>query len=229
MKNNSFNSVYSQANILYGTTLDTTNFEDICLSGWELIGNRQTALYKYTTNTEDKKIKLPCNVDMIEVVVAPNVEAQTSSNIMIYPNIYNQWIEGYIESWKKNKNVFYDKGMMLKYRQEGENLVFDRDYNNVTIIYHGVIVDDDGLPYLNDKEVAALAAYCTYMDIYKQSLIRRDGGLFQLATAAKNDWLRLCNSARIPKHLDQNLMNDILDVKTRWDRKMYGKSFHPVL
>lgn len=229
MNRNNFKSVYAQANILYGTVLDTTNFDDIALNGWELIGNRQTALYKYTTQTENKKIKLPCNVDFIEAVFGPYTDAQTSNSYSIYPNVYNQWIEEYIESWKTNKNVFYDKGVLLKYRQEGEYLVFDQDYSRVTILYHGVITDDEGLPYLTDKEVQALAAYCAYIDIYKKSLIQKDGNLFQLASAVKSDWLRLCNSARIPSHLSQNELNDVLDVKTRWDRKFYGKSYHPIL
>lgn len=229
MNRNNFKSVYSQAHVLYGTSIDTTNFDDICLNGWELIGNKQTSLYKYNTSTQDRRIKLPCNVDIIEAVFGPFVDAQTSNNYNMYPNIYNQWVEEYIESWKNNKNVFYDKGVLLKYRQERDYLVFDRDYANVTILYHGIIVDDEGLPYLTDKEVQALAAYCAYIDIYKKSLIQKDGNLFQLATAVKNDWLRLCNSARIPAHLSQNELNDVLDVKTCWDRKMYRKSFHPML
>lgn len=229
MNRNNFKSVYSQAHILYGTSMDTTNFEDICLNGWELIGNKQTSLYKYTTSIENKRIKLPCNVEFIEAVFGPFEDAQTSSNIGIYPDVYNQWVEEFIESWKLNKNVFYNKGALLKYRQEGDYLVFDRDYGNVTILYHGIIVDEEGLPYLTDKEVQALAAYCAYIDMYKKSLIQKDGNLFQLATAVKSDWLRLCNAARIPAHLSQNDMNDVLDVKTRWDRKMYGKKFAPIL
>lgn len=229
MNRNNFKSVYSQAYILYGTTLDTTNFDDIALNGWELIGNRQTRLYKYTTSTEDKKIQLPCNVDIIEAVFAPFVDAKITNPYSIYPDVYNQWVEEYIESWKKNKSVFYDKGALLKYRQEGDYLVFEKDYTNVTILYHGVVVDDEGLPYLTDKEVQALAAYCAYMDIYKKSLIQKDGNLFQLAAAVKNDWLRLCNAARIPTHLSQNELNDVLDVKTRWDRKQFGKSFKPII
>jgi hypothetical protein len=67
------------------------------------------------------------------------------------------------------------------------------------------------------------------MDIYKKSLIQKDGNLFQLAAAVKNDWLRLCNAARIPTHLSQNELNDVLDVKTRWDRKQFGKSFKPII
>lgn len=227
MNRNSAKSVYSQANILYGTQIDTTNFEDVLLSGWELIGNRETRLYKYSDHTVNGRMKIPCNVDFIEAVFSPYVDAKRSTPLHAYPDIYNQWTEEYIESWKRNKNAFYDSGALLKYRLEGDELVFDRDYPRVTVLYHGVIVDEDGLPYLNDKEVQALAAYCAYMDIYKQSLVRRDGNLFQMAQAVKNDWLRLCNSARIPMHLTQNDMNDVLDVKTRWDRKSYGISYKP--
>lgn len=229
MNRNNFKSVYSTANILYGVVVDTTNFDDICLNAWEMIGNRETRLYKYTTNTVDKRIQLPCNVDYIEAIFSPKLDAHTSRPYEIYPNVYNQWTEEYIESWKKNKNVFYESGSLVSYRVEGDTLVFDRDYPSITILYHGVIVDEDGLPYLSDKEVQALAAYCAYIDIYKKSLIQKDGSLYQLSNAVKQDWLRLCNAARVPAHISQNEMDDILDVKTRWDRKQYGKSFKPII
>lgn len=229
MNKNNFKSVYSEANVLYGTLLNTVDFEDIALNGWNLIGNRQTHLYRYTTNTVNGKIKLPCNVEIIEAVFGSKAEAQLTNDYSVYPSIKNQWIEEYIEQWKRNKSVFYDKGALLKYRQEGDELVFSKDYNDVTILYYGIIVDEEGLPYLTDKEVHALAAYCAYVNLYKKSLIQHDGNLFQMATALKADWLRLCNSARIPNHLSQNDLNNVLEIKNCWNRKMYGKSFHPIL
>jgi hypothetical protein len=39
--------------------------------------------------------------------------------------------------------------------------------------------------------------------------------------------MKLCSAARVPEKLSQNDMNDILDIKTKWDRKRYGKSFVP--
>jgi hypothetical protein len=59
-------------------------------------------------------------------------------------------------------------------------------------------------------------------------LVMKDGNTFQLAGALKADWLRACNAARV-RHMTQNEIDDILDVRTRWDRKIYGKSFKPVL
>lgn len=77
--------------------------------------------------------------------------------------------------------------MLVKYREEGDSIVFDKDYNNVTILYHGIIVDDEGLPLINDKELQALATYCAYIDMYKKSLVHQNGNLFQLAMGIKND------------------------------------------
>jgi hypothetical protein len=68
-----------------------------------------------------------------------------------------------------------------------------------------------------------------YSDFYKQGLVRRDGGLLQMSALPKADWLKLCSAARVPEKLSQNDMNDILDIKTKWDRKRYGKSFAPVV
>jgi hypothetical protein len=58
--------------------------------------------------------------------------------------------------------------------------------------------------------------------------VMKDGNTFQLAAALKADWLRACNAARV-RPMTHNEMDDILDVRTRWDRKFYGKSFKPVL
>lgn len=227
MKLQNFNSVYSLANILYGTTLDPNNFEDIVLNGWELIGNKHTRLYRYTTDTVDNRIELPCNVDVIESVHIPWEDAQMTSDITIFPRVDNEYYEQYSESWKWDNNPLYHKGKLLNYKLEGDTLLFDRNYNNVVIVYHGIIVDDTGLPLLNDREIKALATYATYIDLYKQSLVRKDGNIMQLASAVKLDWLKLCRAARIPDHLSQNDMNTILDVRTRWDRKSYNKSFKP--
>lgn len=229
MNRNNFKSVYTLANTLYGTTLDEGSFEDIALNGWELIGNRQTRLYQYTTSTENKRVLLPCNVEFIEAVFSPQIESRFGGPELNYGDVYSSFVEQYIELWKKDKSVFYNKGTLIKYRQEGEYLVFDKDYSKITILYHGVIADDEGLPYLNDKEVQALAAYVAYADLYKKSLVLKDANSVQLASLLKQDWLRLCNSARIPVHLTQNEINDVLDVKHRWDRKVYGKSFKPLL
>lgn len=227
MKLHNFKAVYSLANILYGTVINPSNFEDIILNGWELIGNKHTRLYRYVASTIDKKIELPCNVDIIESVHIPVADAQVTSDTSIFPLIQNEYYEKYIEAWKWNEDPLYTSGKLIKYRLEGNVLSFDQDYANVMIVYHGIIVDDEGLPMLNDREVRALATYGAYSDIYRQSLVRKDGNMMQLAAVLKMDWLKQCSAARIPDTLSQNDMDKILDVKTRWDRKQFHKSYKP--
>lgn len=228
MNKNNFKSVYSLAKSLYGISMDVDTFEDVALNGWELIGNKQTRLHRYISNTENRRIKLPCNVDIIEAVYLPSLIYQETSPSGV-GEYYNSSVEYYSESQKNELNPFYNKGHLAKYRIEGDYIVLDNDYDNVIIMYHGIILDQEGLPYLTDKEVQALAAYIAYVDIYKKSIMKKDGNLVNLANTIKSDWIRLCNSARIPNHISQNDINDILDVKTRWDRKMYNKSFNVLM
>lgn len=226
MQLNNFKSIYGLINDLYGISMDPNTFEDVALNGWQLIGNRRTKLHRYTTSTINKSIQIPCNADSIEGVFGKYPDSQ---NELPHSNFTNgQLIEQYTEVLSKHANL-YNSGKLLKYRLEGEYITFPRDYDSVTILYHGIITDNEGLPLLTDKEVQALAAYCAYIDTYKRSLILKDGNLMQLAAVLKQDWLRACNSARIPNQLSQNDLNDVLDVKTRWDRKQYGKSFKPIL
>ena len=229
MKLHNFNSVYSMASIVYGISVDPTNFEDVALLGWEYIGNKHTRLYRYTTHTTNKRITLPCNLTEIESVSIPYMDAQMVTNQSTFPQVYNQFVEKYIEAWKWDNSTLYEPGKLIKYREEGEDIVFDRDFSQVIIVYHGIIVDEDGLPLLNDKEVRALALYLVYSDTYKEALRRKDGELLKLALTTKNDWLKACTAARIPDVFTQNDMNAILDVKTRGDRKQYGKSYKPIL
>ena len=67
--------------------------------------------------------------------------------------------------------------------------------------------------------------YCLFTDTYKKGIMSKDGATLQLAQLQKQDWLRACNAARIPKTINQNEMNEILNANSSWNRKMYGKSF----
>jgi hypothetical protein len=42
--------------------------------------------------------------------------------------------------------------------------------SHVHVLYKTTIMDDDGLPMLNDKEIDAIAIYCAYTDVFKKGL-----------------------------------------------------------
>lgn len=230
MKLYNIHAAYSLANTLYGVTPNETDFEDIAMNAWSLIGTKHTRLYRYITDTVDKKIELPCNCDIIESVHLPINDAQMTSNKTVFNSIDTLFIEGYIDAWKRLDDPLYSRGKLLKYKEGDNTLYFSRDYKKVMIVYHGVINDEEsGLPMCNEKEIRAIAAYVGYATLYKDGLKRRDGDSIKMAQMLQVDWLRLCNSARVSEHLSINDMNAILDVKCRWDRKSYSKSYNPII
>lgn len=229
MKLNNFNAAFSLAQTLYGVNPTPSQFEDIALNGWERIGNRHTRLYRYVGNSINQILELPCNVDIIESVHIPIDDAQMTSNKTVFNSIETLYIENYIEAWKRLDDPYYQRGKLVKYKEGDNTLYFSRDYHNIMVVYHGIIVDDEGLPLLNDKEINAIAAFVGYSILYKQGLAIRDKFSLEASQIIKQDWLRYCNAARVPNYFSQNDMNAILDVRVRWDRKQFGKSLNPIL
>ena len=187
MKLHNFNTIYSTAHALYGVDADPIELEDIALIGWELIGNKHTRLYKYISETTGKRLKLPCNVDIIESVTGPMFDARTTGPDYDGVDYSAQYIEAYAEGSKSDTSTLYTAGKLLNYRLEGDELVFDREYSKVCVLYHGIIVDDEGLPLITDKEMLAIATYIAYSYTYKKSLLQKDGNLIQLASVIKSD------------------------------------------
>lgn len=221
---------YSLVKSLYGIEANTDDFEEIALAGWELIGNKHTRLYRYTGSTINRELELPCNVDVIESVHIPVVDAQFTSNKINYIDSDSVLVESYIDAWNSGTDPFNQKGKYVKYKEGDNVLYFNRDYDKVIVVYHGIIVDDEsGLPLINEKEMKAIAAFVAWRELLKEGIRKRNGDLIKLAQVTEGEWLKRCNSARIKEHLSQNDMDTILDVKTRWDRKQFSKSFKALI
>ena len=230
MKFYDLNAAYSLAQTLYGVEPSPTDFEDIALNAWTLINNKHTRLYKYVGDTKNHELPLPCNVDIIESVHIPIEDAQMTSNKTVFNSIETLFIENYINCWKRIDDPYYNVGKLVKYKEGDNTLYFTRDYKRVMVIYHGILVNNEtGLPMITDKEMQAIAAYVGFALLYKESLVKRDKNLMQMAMQVKLEWLRACTAARVPEHLSQNDMDKILDASVRWDRKQYGKSLHSLL
>ena len=187
MKLFNLKTAYSQVADIYGVTVSESAFENLALNAWELIGTKHTRLYRYIGSTEDKKLELPCNVDLVESVHLPISDAQTTSSDSSYFNSNNIATESYINAYKGFDDIYYQKGKYAKYKEVDGTLYFSRDFPKVMVVYHGVEVDDEGLPLINDKEMRAIAAYVAYVTLYREGLMKRDGGIIQLAQSINAD------------------------------------------
>ena len=225
------NTVYGLVETLYGITPNESNFEDIVMNGWSYINNKHTRLYRYVADDDkDGVLDLPCNVDVIESVHIPMPDAKMTSNKTVFNEINTLFTEGYIDAWKRLEDPYWTRGKLVKYDEGNNQLFFARPYKNIMVVYHGIIADEEtGLPLVTDKEIKALAAYVAYASLYREGIQKRNSDIIRFAQTIYADWLKLCNAARIPEHLSQNEMDSILDVKTRWDRKQYGRSYKPTL
>ena len=205
-----------QSELLFDVSFATEDdFAEIGLIAWNLIGNKITKLYRYTSciKCPDNTIELPCNVDMI---VSVNLCFEEGGPI-----------ENIIENSKFDADPLFAKGRYVEYEKVGNTLYFPRNYGKVTVLYKGIILDDNGLPYLTDAESLAIATFAAYTMKYKEALKTNNTGIMNIALNLKKEWYTRCDQARIPESVSQNDMNEILDAKSNWNRKIFNKSYHP--
>lgn len=144
-------------------------------------------MHRFVGDTVNKVLQLPCNADIIESVHLPIVDAQISTSTTDF-NYDAVFVEHNIAADNKLSDPYYQPGKYLRYDQGNGELFFDKDYNRVMVVYHGVLLDDEnGLPLINEKEMRAIAAYVAYASLYREGLVKRDSGLVQLANTIKAD------------------------------------------
>lgn len=225
-----FNEAFALSNTLYDLELNPESFEEIGLIAWRKIGNKNCKLYRYSTdiNPTTLSVELPCNCDEIEAVTYGFEDWNYSTNKTVNGDYQSQFIEQYIEGRKLYSAPLYISGKYAKYELVGNTLYFDKAYGKVNILYKGIVLDDDGLPYLNPKEVEAIACYCAITTKFKEGWKLNNQNLLQEAQLLEQKWLKLCDAARVPTYISQNDMNQILDAKACWGRKLYNKSYKPI-
>lgn len=213
---------------LYGITMEDESYEELALHCYALIGNQRTRMYRYVGKVDcENKVDLPCNCDedSIEAVFFPGEDWNITSNKFNLGDWNSQWVEHYTEMFKHNRNPLYGRGHFAKYEYWDNALHFDHAAGMpVLIMYHGELLDDDGYPQLTISEAQAIADYCAYITKFKEGLATNNANIITVSNMIKDSYLKHIDAARVPSHIDQNTMNEILDAKSSWDRHMYGKS-----
>lgn len=229
MTTNNFYYGLSLLETLYGITLPEEDYEEIALVAWGLIGNKRIKTYRYSVCMDSCKnfIELPCNCDILEAVTTGFEDFENVNNNMPNGDFDSAAIEHYIEHRKSFHDPLYINGKFVKYERVGNTLYFNQPYNRINILYKGVQLDNNGLPEITDKEARAIATYTAYVTKYKEGLSTNNASIINLAEQLRSKWLVQCDQARVPEYLNQNEMDQILDAKTNWNRKIHSKSYKP--
>lgn len=229
---NNFHYAISLAQTLYDVDGDMDDLEEIGLIAYNFIGNKNTQLKKVMldVNPQDGSIQLPCNVSYIEAVTYCGPEDWSyTSNTKPNGDSVSLYTENYIEANKQFLDPHYISGKFVKYRKVGDTLFVNKGLGKVILLYHELIVDEDNLPLINDKEAIAIADYIAYVVKYKEAIRTSNRNILQLAQELKQQWLFHCDAARVPEHISQNEMDQILNAQGSWGRKVYGRSFKPIM
>ena len=223
---NNFYYGLSLLNTLYGLTMSEEDYEETALVGWDLIGNKRTRLYRYSVCVEDcsKGVELPCNVNELEAVTTNFEEWDYSTNDTPNGDINSAFVESYIEHRKAFRDPLYLPGKLIHYERVGNTLYFDKPHGKINILYKGLVLDDNGLPEITDKEASALATYCAYIIKFKEGIMTNNTNIIQMANMLKQQWNIQCDQARVDHYMSQNEWDQVLDAKTSWNRKSFGKS-----
>lgn len=213
----------------YGIDMDDDQFETIGLHAWDKINNKTYRFYKFSGYIHDGKLELPCNADSIEYVQGSGESVRNSSPVQNggVSNASSN-IEEMIENGKSNSSSFYGRGHYLEFTRHGDTLYFPKNTGHVTVLYKGTMLDENGLPNLNYKQIEAIAKYCAWIYNQKQAMITKDQATMQMAQMMRQEWMIACADARTPIYLTQNEMNKVLDIQSSWDRKKYGVSYKPI-
>lgn len=180
-------TAFSLVNTLYGIELKESEFEEIALNAWELIGTKHTELREFTACTVDKTLELPCDCVSIETVTIPLTDAQLTSNLVNGIDGEAIAIEQFIDRIPSLDSPYYQEDKLIKYKLSGNKLQFDKDYHTLHVVYHGVLQDENELPLINDKEMRAIAAYVAYARTYREGLLKKDANIINVANAMKQD------------------------------------------
>lgn len=228
-----FYTALSHANEMYGLELDPDTFETYGMSAWHKIGNKdiRPKVLKAEPICDGEGgwyICKPCNMDEIEAITLNIEDAQMTSATNNHPGMVNHPVEQWVEANKRDNADLYISGKFVKYRELGDRIYFNEPFKSVNVLYKTLYTDEDGLPYLNMKEVEAIAAYCAFVHDRKQARLTKDASTFQLAQAEEAAWKRLCDAARVPESISQNQMNNIMDAAVSRDVHNYGRTYKPV-
>lgn len=224
----------------YGMNIDKDDFIERGYYVWREIGNIATANHRYTiTVPVDRIIELPSDCEFIRAVTADQVLPNTVTNTdrgkyyydsagvksEISPDAAALSAEASVKASKS-----YQYGVSVNYtRGDGFIEITSATLINrsVTIQYQAITLDSDGLPLLNEKEVNAIAANMALQEGEK-SLFKGMKGADVLVQYLKQEADRLLLAAKSPEKLTDDAIDKILDIKTSWDRKVYGKRFNMI-
>ena len=242
-KNNRLPFLTARARMVsrYGINIDKDTFIERAYYIWRDIGNIAPTNRRFSiTVPPDRIVELPSDCEFLRTVttddgILPNTAENTSRGRYSY------------DSTGIQAEVLPDAAMTSataavrasKSYQYGEDVNYTTGdgfieissatmiNRTVTIQYQSIAVDKDGLPMINEREASAISANMALQEAEK-SMFAGTKGAEIMVQYLKQEADRLMLAAKIPEKITDDAIDKVLDIKTSWNRKVYGRKFNMI-
>ncbi len=228
-----FLTALARAKHEYALDMKEDDFIETAYSVWRSIGNIAPKLTRYYTKvTSDFIVEIPKQCEFIESVTAIERQAvDTTFDSSGRKNRDLPYVQIRSNLPEINESITTSPGRSVNYELLDDKSIkitsphmLDAD---IMVVYRSLDTDDDGLPFLNDKEVAAIAAEVTKRDTVRKGF--QGIGKSQMQTTMLKFIIgeadRLMAAAKVDELINDDAIDKMLDIQTSWDRKVYGRRF----
>ena len=229
-----FMSAWGIMDEYYPLLMDQDTFLEKAWHGWKQIGNKFSYLHVYEAKIpNDGILEIPDNVEAIDVVTSNEHFYNYYINNSRYESMFFYRDGSLLKKLSDlKKPVFQNElsnrlGVDINYELHGSNILhFDTGLEGleVCIVYTGIISDEDCNPMITYKEAEAMAHYVAYVEIRRKAFMG-DKNMAALIQLAKQESDIAIAAATIPEQLNENLMEQVFNTKTSFDRKSYNRNF----
>ena len=225
----------------YQISLETDDFIERGYYIWRDIGNIATKTNHFdVTVPADGVVSLPNDCEFVESVTATSevmpdtLKNSTRSKYSMDSGGWKQDSRPAKDSTSAEDSVKasdqYSYGVSVNYStgdgfiQVTSPTMYKRP---IRIRYSAIHLDKDGLPFINDNEVHAIAGNLALQEA-EQKLFQGMKGADVLVQYLKPEADRLLQAAKTPERISDDELDKALDIKASWDRKVYGRRFSPI-
>jgi len=229
-----FLTAMAKAKQLYALEMKTDDFIEMAYDAWRSIGNIAYDFHRYFSKVpDDYIIQLPSNYEFVRSVTAVGQQAVVTTfdsggakdrhipGAQVASNLTDV-DQSLTESPGRSINYILVNNTSIRITSA------DLLNEEIMVVYSTISVDETGLPLLNDKEVAAIAAEVTKRDTIRKGFMgvgannKMQGTMLQYIIAEAG---RLMTAAKIDETLNDDALDKMLDIQTSWDRKVHGRRF----
>jgi len=232
IRNLPFLSARATAIRRYGLNMTEDDFIEEAYAVWRTMGNTAPSIKRmFVSVPEDFVIELPEEAEFIESVIIVNEPTErryfSSAGDSDRYSPAHRTVESSPELNQSLSSAI--SGKSVNYILIGDNAIQitspDAYGRDLMIVYLSILKDEMGLPMLNDKETDAIAAEVTRRDTVLKAF-KGIASAVKLLGYIVGEADRLMAAAKVDEYINSDALDQALDIKSSYDRKVYGQRFN---